>query len=482
MTTSTSAIPLASRAAGFLNPYPITIVPFVTLGGDPFVNLFDAINLYEQYTAITFGVAYPITHINFGYANDWGNYVSALNRSASIIPSAVRVGMLSMNGQIGQLGAISFNASTGVNVALIGSVSQCLQDGTVIDTQDGMIFPFPYPYPRRVYAGDEIRSSQTSFYVILGLIIAVLGSWVAQILVEQSIFVRRRGGLYQLWLLVVALSMAGVGVWCAELMQSVALSTTIPGDIAPLSISWSLPVAFLALLPSLLLTWAGLLCLVQDVECSDDAKRMSVTTIEKQSLREAKEAKKKKAALSNSQHFWHLVGAVSWRLVLGSGLIIASLIVTRVTFWYVWQQAADFTSEGWAWAVTSLLDCFCIPLAMLIYFHGLRWRTVAVFVFAGTVMADWQLHAVSLSFFYQPSLPEKNALSSPALNPTDVLLISGLIAAFISFVFIGLQFSRMQLSRNGLSVLVVAMEAGIHKLQQRVSSVEHVVERQRQGC
>jgi hypothetical protein len=54
-------------------------------------------------------------------------------------------------------------------------------------------------------------------------------------------------------------------------------------------------------------------------------------------------------------------------------------------------------------------------------------------------------------------------LLTATVSQTVVELVAGVIAAVICFVFVGLQFSRMQLSRNGLTVLVASLESVINK-------------------
>lgn len=55
--------------------------------------------------------------------------------------------------------------------------------------------------------------------VLIAVIISVLGAWVALIITEQSIFLKRRGNRsWPVWLFLVAVSLGGVAVWCAQVM------------------------------------------------------------------------------------------------------------------------------------------------------------------------------------------------------------------------------------------------------------------------
>ena len=323
---------------------------------------------------------------------------------------------------------------------------------------------YSWPWAALVRSGDALDHCQNSGLAIIGVVICVLGAWVAQIIVEQSIFERRRGGWWRTWLCVVALALGGVSVWAAQLMSTSALSTSKP-DSSSLDLSFAMDIALLAWLPALLPTYIGLLLLMGDVE-SHAVTAASKASQTQQALREQKEAKKKRAALSNSAHLSHLWNAISWRAIVGGLCIAVSIGATRSALWYVWVQDATLQSAGWAWAVTSLFNALCVPLALLMYFHALRWRVVAVFMFAVCVMVDYQVQLVGLTFYYAPGFKNlPSSLLTANVQSTTVTLIAGIIAAFICFIFIGLQFSRMRLSRNGLSVLVASLEHTIHQLK-----------------
>ena len=291
-----------------------------------------------------------------------------------------------------------------------------------------------------------------------------IGAWVAQIIVEQSIFERRRGGWWRSWLCVVALALGGVSIWAAQLMAASGLTVCKPQS-SSLEISFAMGNALLAWLPAIVPTWIGLILLMGDVE-SHAVTAASKASQTHQTLREQKEAKKKRAALSNSAHLAHLWNAITWRAIIGGLCIALAIGATRSELWFTWHQDATFSTSGWAWVVTTMFNALCVPLAMLMYFHALRWRVAAVFLFAICVMVDYQVQLAGLTFYYEPgakSLP--SSLQTADVDSTIVTLIAGIIAAFICFIFIGLQFSRMRLSRNGLSVLVASLEQTINQLK-----------------
>ena len=298
--------------------------------------------------------------------------------------------------------------------------------------------------------------------------------WVAQIITEQAIFARRRGGRFRVWLAIVTLSLGGVGVWCNVLVQSTALTTTLPGATASQAISFSLGALLIAILPCLVLTFCGLLAAISDVEASNAKQRANRAAGISQALRAEKSAKKKAAALSNRQHLSYLIDCITWRAALGGLLLAAAVVLTRVSLWSIWVQDADYRSVAWGWVVTLLLDVLLIPTALLMFIHALRWRIAAVFIFSAAVMADWQIMMVSLHFTWAPS--RSSFLDSITVSSEVIVLVAGLIAALIAFVFLGLLFRAMRLSRNDLSLIVVELETVVARLKNKALNDTNLIQ------
>ena len=498
------------EAAGWTWQLPASTTLMSTLPqyGGKWYNLIDVGYSQAVWAAGANVTGFPF--VGYAYTGAIDILAAALAQSKSAKPADVRAALQGLNGQTALLSSLGFSNVTGINIAADSTIIQIQSDGTYryIANQSSyalgyntsaILYPYKYdttptqrnhagewymyqlcvadcarslcfcpwccvgcswPWVGLVQPGDELDHSQSSSLVILGVVICVLGAWVAQIIVEQSIFVRRKGGWYQLWLLVVALALGVVSIWCSVLMTASALNVSEANGGGSLSIDYAFDMALVALLPAILLTWCGLMVLMGDVETTT-VKGTSRASQAQQILREQKEAKKKKAALSNRAHFFHLVQAISWRALVGGIIISAAIVVTRVLMWFLWVQDASLMSAGWSWAVTTLINVLVVPVAMLMFFHALRWRVAAVFLFAACVIFDYQVQLAGLKFYYEPGhqyLP--SSLLTANIDSTIVNTIAGIIAAFICFIFIGLQFSRMQLSRNGLSVLVASLEAG----------------------
>ena len=466
---------LALQAAGWVVALPAveaTSSSLFAAGGkwSNFIDILYSLNVW----CVGANISSVTPTVGYGYVTAIDILAAALTRTASLQSADIRAAVQSLNGQTGILGPLDFSNITGINVAPGATLEQVQSTGDymfILTNQSDLVsvpgsvplaYPYDWPWPRLIQTGDTLDAKENSGLAILGVVICVLGAWVAQIIVEQSIFVRRKGGWYQLWLLVVALALGAVSIWCAILMSASGLTVSIPGGDS-LYLSYAFDVAMLTWLPAVLLTWCGLMVLMGDVETTA-VRGASRASQAQQALREQKEAKKKRAALSNQAHFYHLVQAVTWRSVVGGVLVAAAIGVTRSVMWYIWVQDASFESAGWAWAVTTLFNAVCVPLTMLMYFHALRWRVAAVFMFAVCVMVDYQVQLTGLTFYYQPGRQSQpSSLLTADIDTAIVNLIAGIIAAFICFIFIGLQFSRMRLSRNGLSVLVASLEAVINK-------------------
>ena len=392
---------------------------------------------------------------------------SAMSVSASLNSTDLRQAFLSLNGTT-YVRAVRFDNITGVNPASVTVPSQ-IQNGsiTVLTAASQIVYPVDWPWSR-VMDGDTVWASTSGQMTVPGFVLSVLGAWVAQIILEQAVFVQRRGGLYWVWLLLVAVSLAGSGMWCAMFVYSSTLSVTLPSTGESLSIQWSLDVALLAWLPSVLLTWCGLMVLMRDVDVNtvEDGKQ-SKAQLAHSIRRQKQEEARKKAALSHLTHLKHLVNAMSRNVVVGGLMVFAGLILTRVTLFHVWYMQAEVALTALGEVVSIVICAPLVVLALLCYYHALLLRVVSVFILALAVLFQWLISINLADFTYSSSLvASPSSLYTVMLSSAVVSLVCGIVAAVTCFVFIGLQFSRMQLSRNGLSVLVAKLEALIAVQQQ----------------
>ena len=393
---------------------------------------------------------------------------SALALTRSLNSSDLRQAFLNLNGTQSFTSLVSFDPLTGANLNSKTVANQLTPTGiSIVVAASGLNYPVNWPWSR-IQLGDTLLTSQSSTTIVVSAVMAVLGCWVGQIIVEQAVFVRRRGGWYQVWLLLVAIAVSGAGVWCAQFTMTGALTVTIPNNGEQLPINWAVWVGILALVPSILIGWLGLFVLMGDVEdlVAQSKKTTSVAQQARQQRKEAEEEKRKKAALSNVAHLVHLRESVTWKVCLGASLIAVSIWLSRYVLFYDISLQATWQSSPVAWVISALLAAFLVFPSILMYYHALKWRVSAVFMLSAAVIIDWQVHVSLGSFIYaSTALMTPSPLYSVLVSSTTIALICGIVCAVTCFGFVGLQFSRMKLSRNGLAVLVASLESVINKLR-----------------
>ena len=421
------------------------------------------------------------------YATSFTVCTAALTVASSVEPEDMRAAMLSLNGQTTVFSGIEFDNNTGFNTRLVPVVLQALPSGTSVAGNSSVLL-YPYDWPWRRPANGELLEVHNSVnQVLIAVVISVLGAWVALIIAEQSIFLKRQGSRYwPLWLFLVAVALGGVAIWCTQVMTASALQTLLPGSDEPLNMTYSADAVILALVPGVLLTYVGLLVLMGDVT---SGHRSSSTTSSGQPLVTASDARaarsaeyelttrkareKHAASLSTLLHLQHLRNSVTWRVLLGGFIVSVAMYETRVVVLYMWVQPAEWSAASYLWVLLWPFDAFFTVLSCLLVFHALRTRYVGAFLFAATVLSDWFIVLEGLTFRYQTTgEPLPAALLTANVSYTTISLVSGIIAACICFIFVGLQFSRMQLSRNGLSLLAASMQANIARLQDKLKLSE----------
>jgi hypothetical protein len=446
-----------------------------TLPNPTFFTLASMINCWQAYSG---SKAHPSNQQAL-FPSAFDIIRAALYLTPSLSSTDLRSAFLALNGTT-YVRAVGFNPLTGVNDASVAVPVQ-IQPSVgliLISSTTPLIYPYPWPWSR-VQVGDPLELTQSATSIVVSVIIAVLGCWVGQITVEQAVFMRRRDGWYKTWLILVAISIGIAGIWCSQFNMSAAITVAIPVTETLLPMSWSLWVALCAAVPALVLCWLGLIVLIQDVEnvtAQSKKQHTGVAHLARQARKDAEQAKRKKAALSNFAHFIHLKDSITWRVVVGGLLICAAMWLSRITLWSVWSVQATWQSSSAAWAISVILSIILICPAMLMYYHAMKWRTFSVFLLASAVLLDWQVQINMGEFVYASSvLSTPSTLYTVLLSSTAVTLITGIICAIACFGFVGLQFSRMQLSRNGLSVLVASLEAVINKLRINLVSSENEV-------
>ena len=475
-----------ATAAGWVLPVQIELGPATIYErGGIFTDIYDV-----AYANAVWRAGAGLTHAAqnsyaYTYLTSFTVITAALSNTKSLHPDDMRAAILSLNGETTALSGLEFDNTTGFNTQLVPLVAQATPSGQYTTTGNSSHILYPYDWPWRLPAdGDLLVVDYSVNAVLIAVVISVLGGWVALIITEQSIHMKRQGSRYwRVWLFMVALSLGGVAVWCTQVMTSTGLHTRLPDSSDELPMSYSFDIAIIALLASVGLTYAGLLVLMSDVHGGGHRSSTSAGVTAGSEARAARSAEtelltrkadeKRAASLSTRLHLQHLYRSLSWRVLLGGCLVSAALYECRGTTMNIWVQPAEWSVVWYVWATVWLFDAPLCVLSCLIVFHALRQRWLGAFLFAITVMGDWFIVQRGIVFHYQQTgdaLPA--VLLTANVGYTALSLVAGIIAAFICFIFVGLQFSRMQLSRNGLSLLVTSLQVNTARLQDRLKQGE----------
>ena len=334
---------------------------------------------------------------------------------------------------------------------------------TTLTTAAQARYPTDWPW-YRVVTGDLLVQQLAASSVLIGCVFVILGAWVAVIIIEQAVFERRRGGWYQPWLFMVAFMLSGAGSWCSVWMQLDGVQLFKANDMSSsLSTSYSLAVALLALLIGSICSWAALMLAIRDVDDdSDRLKYRSETAQMRLQHKERKAARKKLAALSHKAHAMQLLDSVTWKVVVSGLILAASIALQRYCLMWTVEATATWAIEWQAWIILAFTQSLLLPICILLYLHALRWRMCAVLLFAASVIIDLHVTLAYTNYYLADDVQYGSSTwhlgTSISISGLAVDLISGITAATTCFMFVSLQFSRMQLSRNGLALLVANLE------------------------
>ena len=359
---------------------------------------------------------------------------------------------------------VSSQINTGFNDLIV--TRQYGPNGTMpalLSTASMAVYPTDWPW-YRVLTGDLLVQQLSAPNVLIGCVFVILGAWVAVIIIEQAVFERRRGGWYQPWLLIVAFMLSGAGSGCSVWMQLAGVSLYKANDTSTsLSISYSLSVALLALLIGSMCSWAALMLAIRDVEDdSDRHKYRSETAQLRLQHKERKAARNKLAALSHKAHAWQLLEAITWKVVVAGLLLAAGIALQRYCLMWTVEATATWTIQWQPWLILAVTQSLLVPTCLLLYLHALRWRMSAVLLYSAAVIIDLQVTLAYTDYYLADDVQYGSTTwklgTSISISELAVDLITGVTAATTCFAFVSLQFSRMQLSRNGLALLVANLE------------------------
>lgn len=417
--------------------------------------------------------------------------INALNHSQSASRVDFRAGMLSLNGLPTILGIAQFNETTGINegtkvdaLALI----QLQKDGSLRGlnasgyTGEDPLYPYDWPFGPPRY-GDQVIAHQEAVPLLLALLVAGIGTWLAFILYEQSMFGMNSSQLssnhsshrlfdFFLFQGLSAHVISSVGIVLVQIMLSSALTVTFPDSATGLDITLSLTQAlpgFCCCLAASVLAYL----VISDYfpfwwekivkRCSRmyrvaplhkaDSKYKLKASERRMRLR----AQRAQATLQSTytEELIHLL-KISMRpsYVLGGAFMATGVGISRFNCFLAWQQDAYFDESIGVWIATSVICTVLFSVILSALAHAFKWRIPAVFLCPFTVIIDWEIHILMARFAYDPSASQ--ALHSFEKSAAQVIVIS--IAALTVVLCLVVQYSRMRMTHKGLRKLVSSRE------------------------
>ena len=440
-------------------------------------------------------------------AADLDLMLAALTLAQSTQPALVHAAMLQLTGD-SIVGAFRLDPVK-QNNALAQNYPYQLRGGVnaLLASPDELVYPARWAWVQ-VLPGDALSLDWTASLIVLAVVLCVFGAWISVILLEQTLVLlaQRRRRWYWLWLGLSSTALGGGAIWTCATILFASLSIDCPACVADVSIAYSLPVVFLALLPALGLPFVSLLIMTARVRfrnaagVKDDADRSSATEHDsaKQALaalRVAEQAgltssirtsgrrrsvqpsstgsqtegqQQQRAGAASRLSRLPVLGrqlrvlAHNSHLLLAAAFLAAAIIATRAVLVLVFVTNADFSASGGAQAV-SVVIAYALSLCTLYaVFFARTLRLLGVCSLTLGVVLDFVYQSSQLTARYQPGYaPEPGSLYAGAAVSSAVLtLVMAILGAVLGIALIALQFKKMALSHhsNMLSLLKLRRE------------------------
>ena len=399
---------------------------------------------------------------------------SALSQSASLLPTDVLTSMNNMNGTT-IMGAFQLYPYAHFNARAVYFPFQ-LQNGVnvFIDSIEKLDYPVVWPW-QSVRAGDHLHTDQTSTLIPVAVFLSIAGYWVGLVLVEQAILYKRSKKFvvrYYFWLYLMSVSMGAAGVWTALLVQTAAWTVDCAQCTADMTVSYSLGISLLALVPAVILTFIGLVIigssiattdtrvtpLQSDIGASDiDIPILSVSV--RSSKRNPSTAPRTRTDVCGRVRsaLLHLYSDGSLRMIVGSGFIAAAIVATRQTLMSGVILNGTLQDNVIAAVFSSLIVWMITSVAMTVYFYAVYYRFFGFVLLTAASLFHYQFLFSLMTVSYAPTQADElsdNNLYAHSVDPLIVTLIASIFGAVTGVVFIGLQFNAMQLSYQALALVI----------------------------
>ena len=237
--------------------------------------IFPSTTAFSQALYSAYGIPTQATHVQAIASMEL--LLSALSTTVSLNANDMRAALTNITGYT-VWNYHHFDPIFLYDVALQETLYQ-LRDGSDhrVTSPAGLQYPAQWPWLAQPQQGDSLPVSSSFSLLVLSVVLSIFGSWIALLLVEQLLVFRRASNRkYWLWLLLVAVAAGAGATWTSLLTSIASLSFPCPLCAVSTSVSYSVPVLFLALLPGVLLTVLGHLLLSNRGSLSISARKVSL--------------------------------------------------------------------------------------------------------------------------------------------------------------------------------------------------------------
>jgi NO-binding membrane sensor protein with MHYT domain len=343
--------------------------------------------------------------------------------------------------------------------------------------------------------GEIVANLPSASLYVLSYGIAVVGCWVSLILVEQAIALRVRSttlGVF-VWLLISSFA-ATIGVWSSTIIGITAINIPdLPSENNV--ITYDLLLNLVSFFPTWVLMfiafWATICGVhsrstaavriengietLNSLQTKNDSPQqqtspVSTGTPSDISLSIPGQTRNKLSRSEKCRKFWSKITDRS--LVIGTLFLVAAIVITNVTSTLSVRSPCTSTWIGGVIGGAYLTCGVTGYLALLLLFHlrTTQYRSIGAFVFAASVSSCHFIMQSGVDYEYHALVP------APGVSGTTLQLVGSIVTAVISFILIGLNVTKLKLSRDILDSYLLATQKKARALeviiQQRDDQIE----------
>jgi NO-binding membrane sensor protein with MHYT domain len=350
-----------------------------------------------------------------------------------------------------------------------------------------------------VRIGEKVTNTPSPSLYVLAYGVAVVGCWVSLILVEQAVALRVRyttlGVL--VWLAISSFA-ATIAVWASTIIGITAIRLPdLPAEDNV--ITFDAVLNTLSLIPSWALMFLAFWCTIHGVHSRASAKltmktapgegSTTATAIGAQNQNKYSDQAKvssgvpsgvslsgdnrpKESTKSKCIKFWSKI-TDRW-LVIGTFFLVASVVVTNAMSSVSVRLPCSATWIPGIIIVAYVVCGLSGYLALLLLFHlrATQFRSIGAFVFAVSLASFHIIMNSGIEYQYNAMAP------AAAVDGTTLQLVGAVVTAVISFILIGLNVTKLKLSRDILDAYLLATQKKARNLEMIIQRRDDQLEEQ----